>query len=344
MLMLVIDVVLLRRRSLVRDAAEKAKDAVVPSPPRSTSPPPVVPDGAVVAEPVTGTPSSPVGTGRRACRAVTLVAMLLAVTLGVALPWWVPAIPAAFTTAYDAVVPPPTAALPPSAAPEPPLAEIARDAHDAGTVGVLAPRPAPLYLPGELASSGRPLRVQVPRLGVDAPVVPISGQSGTLTPPDDPSVLGWWREGRSAGAGAGTAVVTGHTVHTGGGALDELGTLRPGDIFTVGTGGGRITYRVLWQHDYPTAQLARQAPRLFGQDDFHRLLLITCSGWNGRGYDFSAVVYARPVAEVPRTPHGAPPVGGAPAGVPASAGAGGGVVDRDREDVSVLRGDRRRHS
>lgn len=283
---------------------------------------------------------------RRIRRATALVGLLGVLAALVVLPWWVPAVPQAFVAAYDAVLAPDPPRPQSVASVTPVTAVLARDAAEAAMV---APREhetgretGPSYLTGTLSSRGQPLRVRVPRLGVDAPVRPISGQTGELVPPDDPQVLGWWQEGRPAGAPYGTTVITGHTVHTGGGALDELGTLRRGDTFTVVTPRGTIRYRVEWQRDYLTATLAAESRRLFRQELADpRVLLITCSGWNGHGYDFSAVVFARPVAETPRgTPRGAPPEGGAPREVPGSAS---GVVDLDREDVAVLRGDRRGH-
>lgn len=217
---------------------------------------------------------------------------------GVALPWVVPGVPAAFTAAYDAIVQPAAPTAKPATR-SVPVAGLAKDAYDT-VLAIIEPGAAPpRYLEGELASAGEPRRVRVPRLGLDAPVVPISGQGGVLVPPDDARLLGWWQEGARAGDPQGAAVVTGHTVHTGGGALDTLGTLRRGDTFSVQTAAGAITYLVRWQHDYPTTELARRAARLFGQADYPRLLLITCSGWNGSGYDRNAVVLARPVAERP---------------------------------------------
>ena len=49
-----------------------------------------------------------------------------------------------------------------------------------------------------------------------------------LVPPADPQRVGWWGEGAAPGE-RGRALVAGHTVHTGGGALDDLETLEPGD-------------------------------------------------------------------------------------------------------------------
>ena len=155
-----------------------------------------------------------------------------------------------------------------------------------------------------LASAGQPREVVVGRLHVDSRVVPISGQSGTLLPPSDPQVLGWWQEGRPVGAQDGTAVVTGHTVHTGGGALDNLDKLVVGDVVRVRTDQGWITYAVQRNRTYSKDALARDAETLFRQGGPGRLLLITCDDWNGRFYESNAVVFATPVEDRPFVSNG----------------------------------------
>ena len=45
-------------------------------------------------------------------------------------------------------------------------------------------------------AAGPPTRLLVPSLGVDAPVVGAVVSDGTLWPPDDPQMLGWWTQGR----------------------------------------------------------------------------------------------------------------------------------------------------
>ncbi|MCW2787312.1 MAG: class sortase [Marmoricola sp.] len=150
-----------------------------------------------------------------------------------------------------------------------------------------------------LAAAGKPLELWVPRLGVRSPVVPISGQSGELVPPNDPQILGWWREGREAGAAQGSVVVTGHTVSTGGGAFDHLGELVARDRIRVRTAAGWITYVVEQVNDVSVAKVARTAAAIFRQTGDPRLVLITCSDFDGRVYRSSSVVYAIPVADRP---------------------------------------------
>ena len=141
---------------------------------------------------------------------------------------------------------------------------------------------------------GRPTHIVIARLGVDVPVVPITAVGRTLTPPADADVLGWWSAGAKPGAAHGTALVTGHTVHTGGGALDHLSTVHVGDPVTVTTSRGKLAYRVSKVVDLSKARLARTAARLFDQKGPGRLVIVTCSDWDGAEYLSNTVVTAQP--------------------------------------------------
>jgi LPXTG-site transpeptidase (sortase) family protein len=141
-------------------------------------------------------------------------------------------------------------------------------------------------------AAGPPQRIFVPRLGVDAPVVPIHVEDSVLLPPDDPQTLGWWAEGARPGARLGGALVTGHTVSTGGGAFDDLDTLDTGDNVRIRTGKGDILYRVTAVSVYRKSSLAKDAARVFSQTVPGRLVLITCEDWNGTTYLSNAVVFA----------------------------------------------------
>jgi LPXTG-site transpeptidase (sortase) family protein len=144
---------------------------------------------------------------------------------------------------------------------------------------------------------GAPRRVRIPALHVNAPVVPIRAPGGVLIPPSDPQELGWWAGGAKPGAARGSALVTGHTVHTGGGALDDLETLRRGDHVTVRTDRGRIPYVVRQVAVYSKGSVAKHAQRLFSQQVRGRLVLVTCEDWNGVKYLSNVVVVARPVRQ-----------------------------------------------
>lgn len=142
---------------------------------------------------------------------------------------------------------------------------------------------------------GRPERILVPELGVSAPVVAIQARNGSLTPPSNPRVVGWWSEGAQPGARRGSAVITGHTVHNGGGAFDDLDRLTPGDQIIVTTHRGQLRYVVDEVRTYRKAALAKHAAEIFDQSVPGRLVLITCEDWNGSVYLSNAVVVAHRV-------------------------------------------------
>ena len=144
-------------------------------------------------------------------------------------------------------------------------------------------------------AAGPPHRLIVPSLGVDAPVVGIGVVEGVLLPPADPQTLGWWSAGASPGALTGGALITGHTVHSGGGAFDNLETLDKGARVRVRTARGEITYAVTGVTIYRKASLAHDAAKIFSQKVPGRLVLITCEDWNGSGYDSNAIVFAERV-------------------------------------------------
>lgn len=141
-------------------------------------------------------------------------------------------------------------------------------------------------------ATAAPKRLVVPKLGVDAPVIRAHVTDGTLWPPDDPQTLGWWAEGAKPGALRGGALITGHTVSSGGGAFDDLETLRRGDAVRVRTDKGVIGYKVTGVTIYRKATLAKDAQRVFSQTGPGRLVLITCEDWNGEFYESNAIVFA----------------------------------------------------
>ena len=146
-----------------------------------------------------------------------------------------------------------------------------------------------------VAATGTPRRLVIPALGVDNPVVGITAHSGVLLPPSDPQVLGWWTGGAEPGAATGGALITGHTVHTGGGAFDDLATLRPGARVRVVTTQGAVRYAVRRVTVYGKDALARSAARVFSQRVPGRLVLVTCDDWTGTEYLSNAVVVADPL-------------------------------------------------
>jgi len=150
----------------------------------------------------------------------------------------------------------------------------------------------------DLAPSA-PQRLQVKTLGIDAPVVPIQvSPDAVLDPPRNAEDVGWWDASAQPGRDEGQTVITGHTVHTGGGALDRLREVSRGDRVDVVTDEGRMRYRVQQVRVLGKDEVAQDAVALFGQDDGSgRLVLVSCTDWDGSVYESNVVVTAAPLGE-----------------------------------------------
>lgn len=109
---------------------------------------------------------------------------------------------------------------------------------------------------------------------IDAPVVPVQLDGGTLVPPADPRVLGWW--GSKAGASRGTTLLVGHTVHDGGGALDNLEDVPLGSTLRV----SGVRYTVTSNRVISKTKLAEEAQRLFSPASKPRLVVVTCENYH----------------------------------------------------------------
>lgn len=91
-------------------------------------------------------------------------------------------------------------------------------------------------------------------------------------------------------------MITGHTVHNGGGAFDNLEKLRVGDTVVVSTSRGAMKYRVSGVTTYRKQAFARSAAAVLEQSGPGRLVLITCEDWTGTVYLSNVVVVAQPMA------------------------------------------------
>jgi LPXTG-site transpeptidase (sortase) family protein len=155
-----------------------------------------------------------------------------------------------------------------------------------------------------MASPAKPVRLVIPALKIRATVDPIEvDDQGVLDPPRNPREVGWWRRSAKPGATRGQTVLTGHTVHTGGGVMDHLGRLREGQLVKVVTRKGPMVYRTSKVVTWSKAELAKRSVQIFGQQrQDERLVLITCSGWTGHDYTSNVVVFAEPLG-VPDAKH-----------------------------------------
>jgi LPXTG-site transpeptidase (sortase) family protein len=158
------------------------------------------------------------------------------------------------------------------------------------------------YVP--LAKPARPEQLIVPEIKLRAPIVPIEvASNGVLSPPADVEEVGWWKRSARPGATSGQTLLTGHTVHTGGGVMNRLGELRPGSLIQIRTPRGTVDYEATKVFVYTKAELAEHKQELFSQRrKTPRLVLITCTGWTGRDYTSNIIVFAHPLGVRTRKP------------------------------------------
>lgn len=148
-------------------------------------------------------------------------------------------------------------------------------------------------------SSVMPVRLRLPVQRVDAGVVAVGVlPGGGLQVPDDPRLLGWWRDGAWPGASRGTVVIDGHvdTRTAGAGALYRLREMPLGAVVRLSTATGEHRYVVRAVHSYSKATLP---PEVFDRTGVPRLVLISCGGEfdeRTRQYADNIVVYATPVS------------------------------------------------
>jgi len=154
-----------------------------------------------------------------------------------------------------------------------------------------------------LGSVGEPVRLVIPSLDIDAPVVPIElDRERVLRPPNDPSKVGWWKRSAQPGAKTGQSLLTGHSVRLGDGAMDTLGDVKRGatvQIFGATNGDNTepkvASYLVQKVFVYSKDEVADHSEDLFGQGHHpRRLVLVTCTDWDGHVYQSNIIVYAQP--------------------------------------------------
>ncbi|MET8640803.1 class F sortase [Streptomyces sp. NPDC004675] len=155
-------------------------------------------------------------------------------------------------------------------------------------------RPPQPELPSAVTplSQAVPLRVDIPALGVQAPVVPrgLDGQGAVDPPPyDQPGVVGWYRAGVAPGA-AGTALFVGHVdTESKPAVFYRLSGLRPGAVVRVARDDGRVA-RFTVEDVKVLARDAFDARQAYGPREPGRaeLRLITCGG----SYDRASHTYS----------------------------------------------------
>jgi LPXTG-site transpeptidase (sortase) family protein len=150
--------------------------------------------------------------------------------------------------------------------------------------------------PGALPYAGV-VRVRIPALQVDAPVIPVGlDMSGWVSAPPlgDPNLAGWFTGAVSPGE-KGTAVIDGHVDNSKGPAVFYgLGGLKKGQRIDVRRTDGKTAafeiygVEVVDKTHFP-------GDRVYGDKGAPELRVITCGGEfsEGDGYTRNVVVFAR---------------------------------------------------
>jgi LPXTG-site transpeptidase (sortase) family protein len=147
--------------------------------------------------------------------------------------------------------------------------------------------------------AGAPHVLRIPSTQAEAYVVPIDVRNDVLNPPEDFRTVGWWSGSAIPGTSMGQTVITGHTVHSGGGVMDLVPNLKPNDEVDIVTAKGTVRYSVLYSRVFSRAEVARRAATMFGQDfGAGQLVLVTCTDFNGVDYEENIVVFATPIQTV----------------------------------------------
>ncbi len=169
--------------------------------------------------------------------------------------------------------------------------------HDVAFPGLPGERARPAGRHGKHARpAAQSPHLRVSRLHVDAQIVPVTlRDDGVLEPPADVDHVGWWDQSAGAGARDGQTVLTGHTVHGGGGVMEDLEDLTTGDVVRISDRSAEVDYRVTRVVTWSKAKLARRALDVFGQDRHPgRLVMVTCENWDGKGFESNVIAFARP--------------------------------------------------
>ncbi|MEU0134592.1 class F sortase [Streptomyces sp. NPDC006296] len=160
--------------------------------------------------------------------------------------------------------------------------------------------------PGRAAASPRPavsplapstpLRLRIPALTVDAPMMKLAlNATGALEPPPDnnPVLAGWYAGGTVPGA-VGTAVAAGHVdTRLGPGVFHRLGSLRRGAVVEIVRADGRTAvFTVYAVETYDKKSFPDR--KVYGPSNRPELRVITCGGDYDKksGYRGNVVVFA----------------------------------------------------
>ncbi|MEU7986149.1 class F sortase [Streptosporangium canum] len=160
-----------------------------------------------------------------------------------------------------------------------------------------APPPLPNIPAAPAMQPSTPVRVVIPRLGVNAPIrsVGLDKQGAIEVPPvTNPNLVGWYRSGPTAGE-AGPAIMLGHKdTKSGSAVFSRLDEIRNGDVIEVHRKDGIVAvFTVGGLEQAEKAVFPTQ--RVYGESPNPQLHLITCGGIYDRAtghYTDNVIAYA----------------------------------------------------
>lgn len=157
---------------------------------------------------------------------------------------------------------------------------------------------APPVMPIPSIPASDPVRVVIPALGLDEPLIDLGlAADGAMEVPADYDEVGWFTGGGRPGSNGPTVIAAHVDSPTGPAVFQALSDLAAGDPVEVQDADGRThAYRVTEAADYPKS--AFPTARVFGASPRDELRLITCGGIFDRdagSYVDNRVVYAERV-------------------------------------------------
>jgi LPXTG-site transpeptidase (sortase) family protein len=164
-----------------------------------------------------------------------------------------------------------------------------------GAASTSSPAGSPTSVPTALASSV-PVRLQIPDIGVDAPIIPLGlAADGTVqVPPIKANSPAGWYQGSPTPGQTGPSVILGHVTvgQYGDGVFRQLARLRKGSRVLVRLQDGASaaftvdSVKTVAKDQFPTQEV-------YGNVDRPELRLITCGGpHTDNGYLDNVVVFA----------------------------------------------------
>jgi hypothetical protein len=141
-----------------------------------------------------------------------------------------------------------------------------------------APTAAPSAVEPLHMAKSVPVRVQIPAIGVDSPLMDLGLQSdGTMEVPPKGFPAGWYTGAPTPGE-VGPSILAGHLDWNGAaGVFYRLGDLKPGDTVTVGRKDGSVAVFSVTRVE----QFKKDAfptDLVYGNIDYAGMRLITCGG------------------------------------------------------------------